>query len=272
MQIIILGMHRSGTSATARLINMMGAYFAPDGMALAPKPDNPKGFWERRDMLFLNDELLKSHGCRWNMLAQWRFESSAHVPDHLKQHMQKLIAEMDAHRPWFLKDPRLCLTLPAWRSLLKTPVAVIVHRNPLEIVVSIANRNPLPPEYSLALWEYYAVGMLNNSQQIPRIFVRHEDILANPVKTCETLMKQLSAAGVNGLSMPAAGAIESFIDPRLYRAKPVLSGGPVLSAEQQLLADMLRGTAAQKDPAQVSPQSVGIMKHGLPETLSGTHH
>jgi hypothetical protein len=272
MQIIILGMHRSGTSATARLINMMGAYFAPDGMALAPKPDNPKGFWERRDMLFLNDELLKSHGCRWNLLAQWRFENASHVSEPLKQHMQRLIAEMDAHRPWFLKDPRLCLTLPAWQPFLKTPVAVIVHRNPLEIAVSLANRNPQPREYSLALWEYYAVGMLNSSQRMPRIFVRHEDILANPVKACRILAEQLSGAGVNGLSMPATDAIENFIDPHLYHAKPALSGDTTLSAEQQKLADILRGMLPQNHTVQVSAQSMEIITRGLPETLSGTHH
>jgi hypothetical protein len=272
MQIIILGMHRSGTSATARLINMAGAYFAPDGMALAAKPDNPKGFWERRDMMFLNDELLKSHGCRWNMLANWRYENAANVPVHLKQHMQRLIAEMDAHRPWFLKDPRLCLTLPAWQPLLKTPVAVIVHRNPLEIAVSLANRNPQPEEYSLALWEYYAVGMLNASQHMPRVFVRHEEILANPVKACEAMVKQLSEAGVSGLSMPSADAIEHFIDPRLYRAKILLSSGPVLSAEQQRLSEMLRGTLAQKQSVQVSQKSLEIMRRGLPETLPAAHH
>ena len=44
MQIIVLGMHRSGTSIVARLLNMMGAYFAPEGAAMPPTLDNPKGY------------------------------------------------------------------------------------------------------------------------------------------------------------------------------------------------------------------------------------
>ena len=40
MQIIVLGMHRSGTSLVTRLINMMGAYFGPEG-SLAPSVLHP---------------------------------------------------------------------------------------------------------------------------------------------------------------------------------------------------------------------------------------
>ena len=58
MQIIVLGMHRSGTSATARLINMMGAYFGPENISLHKTDDNPKGFWERRDVMRINASLI----------------------------------------------------------------------------------------------------------------------------------------------------------------------------------------------------------------------
>jgi hypothetical protein len=51
MQILVLGMHRSGTSMVARLLNMMGAYFAPEGVEMPAHPEKPKGFWERQDVL-----------------------------------------------------------------------------------------------------------------------------------------------------------------------------------------------------------------------------
>ena len=57
MQSIILGMHRSGTSCVTRLVNMMGAYIAPEGIEMLSQPDNPKGFWERTDVMELNDEI-----------------------------------------------------------------------------------------------------------------------------------------------------------------------------------------------------------------------
>jgi hypothetical protein len=62
MQILGLGMHRSGTSMVARLLNMMGAYFAPEGVEIPAYPEGPKGFWERQDVL-LCIRLLRSANC-----------------------------------------------------------------------------------------------------------------------------------------------------------------------------------------------------------------
>ena len=58
MQIIVLGMHRAGTSAVTRLINLMGAYLGPEEQLLPATPDNPKGYWERIDVLQLHEWLL----------------------------------------------------------------------------------------------------------------------------------------------------------------------------------------------------------------------
>ena len=55
MQLIVLGMHRSGTSVLARLLNLMGAYFGPEGSSTGANEENHKGFWERRDVRNLND-------------------------------------------------------------------------------------------------------------------------------------------------------------------------------------------------------------------------
>ena len=49
MQLIVLGMHRSGTSSVTRLLNLAGAYFGAEGIATETNDENPKGFWERRD-------------------------------------------------------------------------------------------------------------------------------------------------------------------------------------------------------------------------------
>jgi hypothetical protein len=62
MQILVLRMHRSGTSMVARLLNMMGAYFAPEGVEMPAHPENPKGFWARQDVL-LCIRLLRSADC-----------------------------------------------------------------------------------------------------------------------------------------------------------------------------------------------------------------
>lgn len=259
MQIIILGMHRSGTSATARLINMMGAYFAPEGMALPPDVDNPKGFWERRDVMRINDALLTLQDCRWDRPAHWRFKEAANVPEKLHADMRQLVLHMDAFRPWFIKDPRMCLTLPAWRPLLEAPVAVIVYRDPLEIAVSLHKRNQLPMDVGMALWEYHAVGLLNASLKLPRIFVSHAELLQKPVKTAEALLRALKAQGVRRLAMPSAAEIRAFIDPTLYRSQAKKNSMP-LNPRHQTLVKLLRGQIPPKDPVHVSEESKAVMK------------
>lgn len=255
MQILILGMHRSGTSATARLVNMMGCYFAPEGMALPAKPDNPTGFWERRDILQLNDALLKQHGCAWNRLKHWSYDKASLAPDELMQSMRAIIGSMDAHQPWFIKDPRLCLLLPAWMPLLSSPVAVIVYRHPHEIALSLKNRGQGPVEHSIALWEAYAVGLLNATRALSRIHVSHSALLSKPFKTCEAMFEQLGAAGVDKLALPSAQEVRSFINPDLYRAKSLPQGMPPLSAHQQQLCDMLQGNIPQQAAVTLSEAS-----------------
>jgi len=262
MQILILGMHRSGTSAITRLINLMGAYFGPEGSDSGVTEANPKGYWERFDIYTLNDALLKAKGCSWHDLKAWTFEKTADTPGAIAKRMQKIVLGMDAFRPWVLKDPRLCLLLPAWRPFLEVPVAVIVHRNPLEIASSLEKRDGFPLAYGLALWEYYAVGLLNATRGIPRIYLRHADMLQRPVKTCEALHKWLKDQGVRRLEMPSPKEIRAFIDPTLYRSRPKTQLSP-LSPQQQALALMLQGKQSIPKVLQVSEETQAIMRKGM---------
>jgi hypothetical protein len=122
MQILVLGMHRSGTSMVARLLNMMGAYFATEGTSIGANQENPKGFWERRDVWALNDTVLHSAGANWHRVGDFTLEK---IPTaalaQFKTDAGKIILDMDAHRPWFLKDPRFCLLAPLWLDLLEVP-------------------------------------------------------------------------------------------------------------------------------------------------------
>jgi hypothetical protein len=263
MQIFILGMHRYGTSLTSRLINMMGGYFGPEGSGIPLSADNPKGHWERQDVMRINAEMLKSRKCTWHHLANWNFENIT-PSDKLRQTMKVLILNLDAHRPWFLKDPRLCLTFPAWRPLLEVPLAVLAYRDPVEIAVSLQKRNKLPLDYAIALWEYYAVSLLNATQDVPRIFVQHSAMLQKPVKTSEALFEQLITQGVRRLDMPSTKEIRAFIDPRLYHARADLKTGIMLTPEQALLAEILQGTRPQTEVLQISNASRSVIGAGLP--------
>src|SRR3954464_15209298 len=105
MQLLVLGMHRSGTSGVTRLLNMAGAYFGPEGIATDPNSENPKGFWERRDVRKLCDEALeRANSDSWKVSD---FSVDA-IPDDARRHyaaaFRKLLIQLDAHRPWVIKE------------------------------------------------------------------------------------------------------------------------------------------------------------------------
>ena len=234
MQIIVLGMHRSGTSLTTRLINMMGAYFGPETSVGEITNDNPKGFWERPEVFKLNEALLAAQGCAWHDVARWSYNPAA-IPANTMKNINKIILGMDAFRPWVLKDPRLCLLLPVWRSYLEVPIAVIVHRDPVEIALSLQKRDGFPVKTGIALWEHYAKGIIAHSKDMPRIFVSHQELLQRPVETCQRLYQQLVELGVRRLSMPSEREINAFIDPKLYRSKPETNLQAMTPEQQRLL-------------------------------------
>lgn len=263
MQILILGMHRSGTSLTTRLVNMMGAYFGPEIGGIGEKNiDNPKGFWEHPDVFRLNDAILAAKGCRWHDLRNWKFEKSLAIPDRLAAHIERIIGLMNTKRPWVLKDPRHCLLLPAWRPYLDAPLAVIVHRDPLEIALSLKSRDGFPIEYGIALWEYYAVGMIKNTRGMPCVFVQHRRLLQEPASACHNLFEQLVQQGVQSLHMPGQSEIEAFVDTSLYRAK-AKDEGYALTAHQQEVNDIIQGLCPAPGHIEVSEASRNIIHRGL---------
>src|SRR5215470_10184663 len=65
--VVILGMHRSGTSALTGALAKSGA--TPGAHLMPPTTDNPEGYWECAPVVRLNDELLKRMGSRWDSVV-----------------------------------------------------------------------------------------------------------------------------------------------------------------------------------------------------------
>jgi spore maturation protein CgeB/GT2 family glycosyltransferase len=246
MQILIFGMHRSGTSMVARVLNMMGAYFAPEGVEMPAHSTNPKGFWERTDVNELCIHLLRSADSEWYRVANFGVDKiPSETLEEFREKAREIILRLDAHRPWFLKEPRLCVMAPLWLELLEAPVCLFVHRAPLEIARSIEARDGFPLLFNLALWEHYLTAAINDTRGRPRLRVNHADLVANPVGTVHCLKQELEQLGVSGLHLPSDREILAFIDPSLYRAKEKeLADGIELSTSQRSLAEGLRTGAA----------------------------
>lgn len=248
MQIIVLGMHRAGTSAITRLINMMGAYLAPEDQFLPATPDNPKGYWERIDVLQLHEFALNQIGADWYL-------TSAVDPDHIPPELQetftqrarKILQGMDGHRPWVMKDPRLCLLLPLWLPLLEVPVCVHVVRHPLSTARSLAKRDGFPLHFGAALWEQYTARALIVSSGLPRFSICYEKLMEQPLAITRQLYETLGHHGVQALRLPAEREIRAFLDSDLqhYYAHDEKDSN-WLTRNQRLLWEALRDSRLEE--------------------------
>lgn len=149
MQILVLGMHDSGASAVTRLLNMMGACVGTEESVVGANSENLDGlrernrevFWERKDVVDLNEEVLGSLGLAWNRALAFNPSTlKSEDLDWARKRIRTILATLEPSRPWVVKDPRLCLTLPLWLEQLEVPVAVIVWRNPVEVAESLKLR------------------------------------------------------------------------------------------------------------------------------------
>ncbi|MFZ6004077.1 MAG: glycosyltransferase [Actinomycetota bacterium] len=260
MQLIVLGMHRSGTSSVTRLLNLAGAYFGPEGIATDPNAENPKGFWERRDVRQVCDGLLLGGGFDW-----WRIADFA--PDRIPEaaraeqtdNFNRIVHQLDAHRPWVMKEPRLCLLMPLLRPALEAPVFIHVTREPLEIAESLAARNGFSVPVGLAMWEAYTLGALAASSDQPRAHVSYGELMADPVGVTTRLVTRLEDLGVQGLRVPSEREVTSFITPDLHRQREHSENRRgYLNASQLLLAEML-DEGGLPDGAQVPSLSGGAV-------------
>lgn len=255
LQVIVLGMHRSGTSAVTRLINMMGAHVGTEAELIGSNHENPKGFWERRDVIELNDALLAEAGCNWYSLGNWS-HNGADEPEfanpQLREKCQSIINDLNIYRNWVIKDPRLCHTLPYWMPLLKNPVLISVYRYPLEIAQSLKNRNHFPFQHSLALQEFATVGMLNASRKFPCFFVKFSELMEDPIYVTKRIYDFLFMRGGALLELPKDEAVTEFVDTSLYRSRVELDVNQVMTPHQIALNKMLANSIVPPEPIDIS--------------------
>ena len=248
-------MHRSGTSVLTGALALCGVWAGDEAELTAANAENPKGFWERRDMRALCDRLLRAGGAEW-----WRptgfdpadFDPAA-VPEAALETARAALAEirarLDAHAPWVVKEPRLCLLLPLLRPALSDPICLHIHRDPLEVARSLRARNGFGIAEGLALWEVYTRAALKASAGLPRIALLQEDFLADPALALADLAAQLAALGLEGLKAPDPAALAEFVsaDLRRQRATPGEADAYLSPGQARLWAALRAGQPPEPD-------------------------
>ena len=181
MPICIAGMHRSGTSMVARLLNLCGLYLGPESEFRPPGPDNPEGYWENIHFVEINDRLLAHLDAGWDLppavCSGWELRPEL---DPLRKESAELIARFNAHEPWGWKDSRNSLTLPLWMNLIPNLKVLICLRNPLEAAQSLRARNFSSITFGLKLWFAHNQRVLSAVQDEDRVVTHYDSYFYAP--------------------------------------------------------------------------------------------
>ncbi|MER9169629.1 hypothetical protein NKI12_20050 [Mesorhizobium australicum] len=280
--IVVIGMHRSGTSALARMLSLLGASLPrnlnPAGLG------NETGHWEPEAAVHLNDEILELAESPENDVrgpsGEWlqRPVAQAFI-DRLKH----LIADEYGDDPLFvLKDPRISLLFPLWRAALAKLqircVAVVISRNPMEVALSLAKRQRLggdwqswPLERGGLLWMRYNLAAEEHTRDVDRAFCDYPTLLDDWRSVARRLGDELQIAWPKSIP-DAAAEIDGFLSRELrHHQEPddLDCRQGIWSAWISPIFSGLRGAAAGRAP---DPAVFGAVKQSFEDVYARIQH
>lgn len=221
--ILVLGMHRSGTSALTRVLSLMGASL-PRRMIGAAE-GNSAGHWEPARLVEYHDTLLAELGTVWHdwqKLDLTRISSARRA--EIRADIRQIIDEDFGDAALMvIKDPRICLFPALFLQVLREAnidvVPVLPVRNPLEVMASLSARSGIWPAHYTAndaalLWLRHVLEAEFATRDYRRAVVMHDALLDDWRALLERLIKH------SGLEFPAAideaaPLIDEFLQPAL---------------------------------------------------------
>ena len=261
--VLVLGVHRSGTSAVTRAVNLLGVPTCRADDLGPADANNARGYWESQSLMHFNNGLLGTLDRNWRC-----------PPANLPADLGRLAEQVETGRAlvhrchptaqWVWKDPRNCALMPFWRQTLDVHVLVIaVLRHPIEVASSLAARwERVPVREGLALWERNLRLLLRDCRGLPVLVTSYDDLIARPWEWAESTSRFLADRGVEIGSEP--GAMRGAVDGTLRHHDGTSTAGshqPEMSFEQKQLWELALQLRGVHDPF-VAPE----LTHETPST------
>ncbi|WP_028024865.1 sulfotransferase family protein [Enterovibrio calviensis] len=214
---VVLGMHRSGTSALSGELHHQGVFFG-ENFIDDIETVNEKGFYEHRELVDINECILDELGAAWydcfDVYAQvnqgWR--PSEKIINRIKQFL--VSDEFSDHQLIGIKDPRLCLLYPIWQEQIKiaglTAHVVMVNRDVSCVAASLARRDDMVHMHSALLWNYYTISAAMAANQSNGYWIETEGMFSNPLLEISRMLAWFDI----DLNVQTA----KFIDPKIPKS------------------------------------------------------
>ncbi len=198
--VVVLGMHRSGTSALTRVLSLAGAELPSNVMA--PNVGNEDGHWEPQEVAELNEQIFADLDSGWSdTLGPRDFRRRILELDKYLPNAREVIRRNygDANMI-VLKEPRISLFVDLWREALCregfNPSFIISVRHPAEVSESLKYRDGFIKNKSLILWAVYMLSCEEKTRNSNRMFIKYEDLMTDPEVVLDRIETEL------GLRLP----------------------------------------------------------------------
>jgi hypothetical protein len=208
--VLLLGMHRSGTSAIARGLGALGVYLGSD--FLDAQPENPTGYWEDKGIVALNERLLGMLGLSWDDASpvDRRSFDRRRVRALRRDTIRYLNRTFTSAPLWGFKDPRTIRVLPFWQRTLRDCEVedsyVVAIRNPRSVAASLFARQAMDADAAYRLWLVHMVPFFSDVIGKPFVVVDYDLLMRDSRAQLERIGRRL------GLPVEAGSPeIERFV-------------------------------------------------------------
>jgi hypothetical protein len=253
--LVVLGMHRSGTSALSGILHLLG--FDLGCNLLGANEFNPTGYWENQAIVRLNERILSHLGTSWCdvFLPPYRLEDTDLREVFGEEARDVLDQAIAGKRTWVLKDPRFSMLIGFWLPYLRERNASFIHvvRHPTQVANSLERRDGFPKERGLLLWFLQNLNAEFFTRGLNRCFINYEDYIRDWRGSLEAAFRQLELRPVRSFER-AENEIGKFIAKGRTRPSEVISReSPNIGC--QLVEDAFE---TLRDPGQFSPKQIEL--------------
>jgi peptidoglycan hydrolase CwlO-like protein len=219
--LVIISMHRSGSSLTASLLQSAGLHIGRK--LLGADSVNIKGHFENIDFYEFHRAVLRSQAI---IEDGWTLQGKINVEDRFVEQAKEIVAKNSMSRVWGWKEPRTTLFLDFWSDLLPEAKFLLIYRSPWEVVDSLYRRGDPTfqdqPELALKVWHQYNQIIIDFYDNFS-----NRCLLANIntiVNFKESYIKAINQKFKTNLTTPES----TVYDPSLFHAQPLDSYRPSL--------------------------------------------
>src|ERR1700756_71983 len=185
--VLVLGMHRSGTSLCSHLLSGLGVDMADKiagpGNWSAPDASNPRGHWERWEIVEFHDRILglfnRDYLGRFHdfalPVAWWADPRVAQIRREIVAFLENRMGD-----GYFgFKDPRTVRLMPVWHQIFNelklVPKIVLCLRNPAQVGRSLHARDNLDPANGEYRWLLHMIDFYRYTSKYNFCIIEYEE-------------------------------------------------------------------------------------------------